>query len=127
MDNAKGSDPGRERARHAVLSIKAMMIAVACFGAIFWAVHHARETMRPAVGLARTVRSGTVADRRDAVMELGKVGPDQTGIAIPALIEALEDGDEEVRSWAAIGLGSLVRVAVAAGPGFDPDPLVAAL
>ena len=125
MDEAEGVGSGRDRPRRAAISIKRLMLAVACFGAIFWAAHFTRDNVFPAVGLARSLRSGGLLDRRQAAEQLGRVGPDEAGVAIPALVAALKDEDEEVRSHAAHGLGVLASSLSASG--LDPAAPAAAL
>ena len=109
MGGGDGVDPARAARRRAAFGVGKLMMGVACFGVIFWAVRSALDNAKPSLRLARTLSSGPAADRRQAVDQLGQVGPEDADVAAPALVAALRDPDEEVRVGAARGLQLLVR------------------
>jgi HEAT repeat protein len=86
-------------------SVGALVALVACCGAIFWAFRVAWDSV-PVNGWAKSLRSGSGADRRAAAEKLGSLVLGEAGVAIPALIAALEDDDNQVSATAARSLGS---------------------
>jgi HEAT repeat protein len=101
------------------------MLLVVCCGAIFLAVRAVRESVQPSIGWARMLRSGTAADRQQAASQLHDVGPDEVGVAIPALVAALEDEDATVCVSAIQALGAVGPLA-ARSPATVPEARVAA-
>jgi HEAT repeat protein len=124
MDKDAGSGPGPVRPRLALVGIKYLVLLVACSGASFWAVRAVRESARPSLGLARLLRSGNASDREQAAAQLYDVGPDQVGVAIPALVAALDDEDPAVSVSATRSLGAVGALA-AKSPATVPEARVA--
>jgi HEAT repeat protein len=104
------ADRGRFRVR---VNLKTMIVLVACCGAIFWAGRVVLQSV-PINRMVYAMRSGAVEDRRVAARELGMATLPEVGQAIPALIAALGDADDEVAAQAARSLGTAGVTAAAA-------------
>jgi HEAT repeat protein len=83
-----------------------MVAAVACFAAIAWSWRTLEDWRKPSLGWAAMIRSSDVLERRLASRSLGDSARDEAGIAVPALVEAVADPDEEVAAIAVASLGT---------------------
>jgi HEAT repeat protein len=79
-----------------------LLILVACCAVVLWAARRLWEANHiPTAGdWARTLRSGRPDDRRVAALKLAEVGPEGVGVAVPALLGALDDESATVRAAA---------------------------
>src|SRR5262249_21144654 len=73
--------------------------------AVFWAWRVVLQSV-PVNRMVYALRSGSAEDRRVAARELGTATAPEVGQAIPALIAALGDVDDEVAAEAARSLGA---------------------
>jgi len=80
------------------------MIAVACFGVILWSSRSIWESA-PVYNAVRSLHNGDTNARRSAATELETFAPDSAAVAIPALLGAMGDPDEEVRATVTRSLG----------------------
>jgi hypothetical protein len=88
-----------------------------------WSIHWARS--HPASAAALRVRQGDGAARLEVIRELSRLGPDDPGIALPALAEAMSDPEPANRAEAVSGtLPTIQRVARG---GAEPDGVEAAI
>lgn len=85
-------------------SVARLMIAVACFAAIFWASRSIWESA-PVYSAARSLRSGDLNARRSAARQLERIASESAAVAVPALVGAMGDADEEVSASACRSLG----------------------
>jgi HEAT repeat protein len=81
-----------------------MLVLVACCAAIAWAGRVVWESV-PSNRMTSLLRSGSAESRRLAARDLAAASTDELDVAIPALIDALDDADREVAEEAARGLG----------------------
>lgn len=86
------------------ISVKTLIVLVATCAVIFWSIRTLWEDV-PVNRLVKSLHYGDPSDRRDAATNLGSVGSEDLEVVIPALIGALRDGDEGVRSTVARSLG----------------------
>ncbi|HZW32916.1 MAG TPA: HEAT repeat domain-containing protein [Isosphaeraceae bacterium] len=108
--SAARADEGRFRPR---VNLKTMIALVACCGAVFWAWRVVLQS-KPINRMVFALRSGTAEDRRVAARELGTATAPEVHQAIPALIVALGDADDEVAAQAARSLGTAGATAATA-------------
>jgi len=119
--------------------LRTVIVLVGCCGVLLWTAHIVWEENRPAKVMIRALESRDPSERVDAIRELEQVGLGDSGIVIPPLIAALGDTKVEVRTAAAITLGTigsdavktgtdrnLARAAISAllGALDDPEPVV---
>jgi hypothetical protein len=88
-----------------------------------WSIHWARS--HPASTAALRVREGDAAARLKSIRELERIGPEDPGIALPALAEATSDPEPGNRA-AAIG-GVLQVIHYVAPSGSEPEAAEAAM
>jgi hypothetical protein len=85
--------------------VRLIFALLICGGVIYWAGRVVWENRNAAVTAARNLRSSDRALRLEAVQEVSMQGLQNPRDAIPALIGALEDKDEQVRVAVAKALG----------------------
>ncbi len=101
-----------------------LMVLVAIWGVFFGVVK--RQQADPATEAVRRLRSGNVPERCQAARVLG-MNETAAELAIPALIDALNDPDEDVRWMVIFALGCRGTAAAPAVPGLVPvtkDPSI---
>ena len=81
--------------------VRLLIALVICGAVVYWAGRVAWETRNATVAAARNLRSSDRSLRLEAVQEVSVHGLTNPKDAIPALIGALEDQDEKVRTAAA--------------------------
>lgn len=86
-------------------SARLLLALLLCGGVIYWAGRVVWENRNATVAAARNLRSGDRAQRLEAVQEVSMQGLQNPKDAIPALIGALQDKDEQVRTAVARSLG----------------------
>src|SRR5262245_26483198 len=96
-------------ARRRRMGVAALMVLVACAGALLWTSRVAWENRdrdhATAQAAARATRSWDLVERLSAIRDLGRFGSEAQDIALPALISALEDdADADARAAAAEAL-----------------------
>jgi HEAT repeat protein len=104
-----------KRARRFQTDVRTLVVLVACCGLIFWASRHLTENADPVVNEVRALQRRAIealasskkpADRLTAIHELEGLPSAEVSISIPALVQALDDPDIEVRLAAVEALGS---------------------
>ena len=85
--------------------VRLLIAVVICGAVVCWAGRVAWETRNATVAAARNLRSSDPSLRLEAVQEVSVRGLTNPKDAIPALIGALEDQDEKVRTAAARQIG----------------------
>jgi HEAT repeat protein len=99
----------RENSKHARFrfGMKGLLVAIACCALLVWAGVAIRDQLAGPHPL-RVIRSGNAVERQSAAQDLLHDPSIDADAATAGLIEALDDGDSEVRAVAAKCLGSLV-------------------
>ena len=87
-------------------SLRALVVLVACSGAVFWVWRHAAESKsdNTTKSWIRTLDSGNLDDRRYVLRTLELGNPDEVDMVVTATTEALKDKDAPVRVEAALAL-----------------------
>ena len=121
---ADPAPPGEGTGRRGrTFSVRTLMMLVATVAAVFAAGKMAYDVLSPASRWANQARTGNAVERQHAAMMLGQVGAGGASTAIPALVDAIGDEDEQVAATAAWSLveaakggRSLARIAANGGP-----------
>jgi hypothetical protein len=90
------------------MSVRGMLVLIACCGAVAWAWRHTGESGRSPTTTrdwVRLIDSGDVNDRLLALQRIQPVDPVETDDAIAASTRALKDPEGPVRIEAAVALG----------------------
>jgi HEAT repeat protein len=108
--NFQTTPPSRSRFRLQTI----LALAVGC-GVLWWIVHTVSSNSHETKEAIRAMRSWNASERVSGIERLGTAGPGNGQMAIPHLIVALGDEDAQVRSKAAMALGSIGTDALRAG------------
>ncbi|APW61738.1 sister chromatid cohesion protein PDS5 [Paludisphaera borealis] len=100
---------GPKGVRRGLTGVRALMVLVACCGAILWAWRHLAENSDPGLLEARSfqersigmIRSGKPAERVTGIQQLERLHAGVASVSVPPLVTALEDSNAEVRIAAA--------------------------
>jgi HEAT repeat protein len=117
-DSDTSVNPGTDapkRARRLQTGVRTLIALVACCAAVLWTWRYLSENYDPVRREQRSIqeraigalRSGGPAERLAAIVELEGVGLEDSSIAIPPLIRALEDPETQVRVASAEALASI--------------------
>jgi HEAT repeat protein len=104
-------------ARRLQVRLGALIALVACCALVLWSWRVVRQANSPVNGWVRALNRDDAGDRVVAARELGAAGPEDLGVAVPALVAALRDEDVAVRLEAVLALGFAGAAASRAAPG----------
>jgi HEAT repeat protein len=126
-DDRRGeeADPHRRGDRRRVRGLSSLLL-LAIGGAVVylaWSIHWSRN--HPASNAAQRVRQGEAAARLQSIRELERIGPEDPGVALPALAEAMSDAEPGNRAAAIAGVLEVIQHV--APNGSEPEAAEAAI
>lgn len=99
--------------------VRGLIAIVACCAVVLWAARSVRESQNPTLAAARGLQSPDSSDRVDAASRLVLLKERDPLVAIPALIDAMDDRMPRVRMAAADALGAINEDTLRAGTAWE--------